>query len=153
VYYDDYDGGCPGCGVRDYGFDEPDVRSTLYIANCRCKPACVCTESEKKDYMGDAEGEGFGKDECICAVNGCECDRDEIKVRINRIWDQSCAYCDGADWRPEWHIVKDGKVIATVPSEDAAHAVIAAEYPDAEAEEPDDAWESEKWLRRAEGWG
>jgi hypothetical protein len=143
-HYDD-EPGCPGCGVRDYGFDSPDVRSTLYVSNCRCKGGCVCTD---EDRAGD-----FEPGECICVVNGCECDQTTIKVRINRIWDRECSHCGGVDWRPEWQVLKDDRVVATVPSEAAADAVVAAEYPDAEPPERDYAWESEAPLRRAEGWG
>jgi len=140
------DGDCPKCGVRDYGFEMSDVRSTLYISNCRCKGGCVCTDEER--------GEDYAADECICAENGCECeDQTTIKVRINRIWDQQCSYCDGVDWRPEWQVLKDDKVVATVPSERAADAVVEAEFPNAEPPERDYAWESEAGLRRAEGWG
>ena len=143
--YDD-EPGCPGCGVRDYGWEMPDVRSTLFISNCRCKTACVCTDAERTEL-------DYEPGECICTENGCECDSTKIQVRINRIWDRECGHCGGADWRPEWQVLKDGKVVATVPSENAAGAVIEAEYPDAEAPERDYAWESEAGLRRAEGWG
>ena len=139
---------CPGCGATDYGFEMPDVRSTLYISNCRCKAECVCTDEERKSYDPEAEA-----NLCICVDNGCDCDQTTIQVKINRIWDKTCSYCDGADWRPEWQVLKDGKVVATVPSETAAHAVIEAEFPDAQPPERDYAWESEAGLRRAEGWG
>jgi hypothetical protein len=141
----DYDGDCPGCGVRDYGFEMPDVRTTLYISNCRCKDGCVCQD--------DVPDEDFQRDLECCCVDGCECDRIKIQVKINRIWDKECGHCGGVDWRPEWLVLKDGKTVATVPSENAADAVIAAEFPQAKADEPDYAWESERWLRRAEGWG
>lgn len=136
---------CRGCGVRDVGFETPDIRSTLYISNCRCKGGCVCTDEERS---GD-----YAPSECICVENGCDCDQTTIQVKINRIWDKQCSYCDGIDWRPEWQVLKDGSVVASVPSESAADAVISAEYPTAQPPERDYAWESEAGLRRAEGWG
>ena len=148
-YHDDDDDDCPGCGRRDLGFELPDVRSTLRIPACRCKTSCVCTPEEKADAFDKFEAEPG----CICEDLGCDCEDDKIEVKINRIWDQTCGHCDGADWRPEFQVLLNGKVVATVPSEEAADAVIQAEYPSAEAPEPDWAWESEKWLRRAEGWG
>jgi hypothetical protein len=146
--HDDHDG-CPRCGVRDYGFDMPDTRRTLYIRNCQCKGGCVCTEETRADL-------GLDEDECACSEDngGCNCDADiKLQVRINRVWDQRCEACDSADWRPEWQVLQDGKVIATVLSEEAANAVMEVMFPNAEAEAPDPAWESERWLRRAEGWG
>ena len=143
----DYDGDCPGCGVKDYGFEMPDIRSTLIISGCRCKAECVCTDEERTELE-------YEPGECICEENGCECDQDiKIQVKINRVWDKTCSHCDGVDWRPEWQVLKDGKVVATVPSESAADAVVGAEYPEAEPPERDLAWESEAPLRRAEGWG
>jgi hypothetical protein len=125
MYYDD-EPDCRGCGVRDYGFDMPDVRSTLYVSKCE-------TPAE-------------------CEEDGCECEQTKIQVRIKRIWDKECGYCGGVDWRPSWEVLEDGKVIATVPSESAADAVVEAEYPSAESDY-DPAWESERGLRIAEGWG
>lgn len=144
--YDDGDS-CRSCGVRDYGFDLPDVRSTLHIQNCTCKNGCKCDEETRADL-------GLDEDECACD-NGqdCNCDRVKIQVRINRIWDRECEACGGVDWRPEWQVLKDDVVIATVPSEVAASAVIGTEFPDAEPEPRDEAWESERFLRMAEGWG
>jgi hypothetical protein len=151
MYDDGYDDGdsCRACGRRDYGFEMNDVRTTLYISNCQCKTKCVCTDEMRAEFKLDAG-------DCACC-NGddccCDAEETEIQVRINRIWDKRCESCEGVDWRPEWQVIKDGVVVATVPSEAAADAVIEAEYPNAEAPPRDEAWESEKWLRRAEGWG
>jgi hypothetical protein len=119
MYYED-EPDCRGCGVRDYGFEMPDVRTTLYVA-------CGCSDE-------------------------CECERTKVQTRIKRIWDKECGQCGGVDWRPSWEVLKDGVVVATVPSENAADAVIAAEFPTAESDY-DPAWESERGLRIAEGWG
>lgn len=142
MYYDEP--GCPGCGVRDYGWELPDVRSTLFHGDCRCKANCVCTAEDRGEDLADGE--------CVCEECGCECERSKIQIRINRVWDRECSYCGGVDWRPSWVVLKDGKTIATVPSESAAHAVVEAEWPTAEPDY-DPAWESERWLRQAEGWG
>ena len=136
MYYDDYDDGCPGCGVRDYGWELSDTRGTLYHGDCSCKGGCTCEQAECPCDEGD----------------DCSCERSKIQIQINRIWDQECDYCGGVDWRPEWLVLKDGKTVATVPSEAAAWAVVEAEFPGAESDY-DPAWESERWLRRAEGWG
>jgi hypothetical protein len=147
MYDDDgYDGDeCRKCGVRDYGFEMPDVRSTVYQQNCACKNGCKCSDEDKQHNGG----------ECVChpEFDGCQCEQIRIDVRINRIWDQTCPACDGVDWRPEFQVLQDGKVIATVPTEGAADAVVEALFPDAEAPPRDDAWESERMLRRMEGWG
>lgn len=147
MYDDDgYDGdSCRLCGRRDYGFEMDDVRSTLYMSNCECKAKCKCSDEQK------AENEGL----CLCSdeADGCQCEQIKIQVRINRIWDKQCEGCDGLDWRPEWQVLQDGKVIATVPTEAAADAVVEVMFPEAESPPRDEAWESEKWLRRAEGWG
>jgi hypothetical protein len=144
---DDYDyDDCPGCGRRDYGWEMPDVRSTLYISHCRCKPACVCTDEERKDYDSEFQG-------CICQDNGCECDRSEVKVTIRRIFDRECNYCGGWDYRCVWDVSLDGTVVKTTESEADADAYVSRTFPTAEAPERDYAWESEAWLRRAEGWG
>lgn len=148
--YDDYDGdSCRKCGVRDYGFEMPDTRSTLYISNCQCKTACVCTDEMREEFKLDPGACACSKGEECC----CDAEPTKIEVRINRIWDQTCEACGGVDWRPEWQVLKDDVVIATVPSEAAANAVIGTEFPDAEPEPRDDAWESERYLRIAEGWG
>jgi len=147
-YYDDDEPDCRICGVRDYGFEASDVRSTFYVEDCDCKTACVCTVERKED----AFEKGEPNPGCVCEELGCNCDQIKIQVKINRIWDKRCPGCDGLDWRPEWQVLKDGKVIATVPSENAADAVVEAEYPEAESDyDPD--WESERGLRIAEGWG
>jgi hypothetical protein len=143
MYDDEPD--CPKCGARDYGFEMPDVRSTLYISNCRCKAECVCTDEQR--------GDDYEPSDCICVENGCECEETMIQVRIKRIWDTVCSLCDGIEWRPEWQVLKDGKVVATVPSEGSADAVVGAEFPEAKLPERDLAWESEAPLRAAEGWG
>lgn len=147
---DDYDGdSCRSCGRRDYGWDMPDTRTTLYISKCKCKTKCVCTDEERAEFKMDP-----GDCACERGESCCEDDAEtKIEVHLNRIWDQTCPGCDGADWRPEWQVLKDGVVVATVPSEAAADAVIEAEFPDAEAPERDEAWESERMLRRMEGWG
>ena len=124
MYYEG-EADCPRCGVEDHGFNMNDTRSTVYMTDC--------------DGTCDPD-------------DGCECERVKIQTRIQRIWDQTCDYCGSTDWRASWQVLKDGKVIATVPSENAADAVIDAEFPNAEADY-DAAWESEAGLRRAEGWG
>jgi len=144
--YDEQD--CPRCGDVDHGWNFPDIRETLYIDNCRCKDGCVCTAEDRA-----GSGSDYAPDECICESNSCDCERTKIQVKILRIWDKTCGFCGGSDWRPQWLVLKDGGVVATVPSESAAHAVIEAEYPEAAADEPDYAWESERNLRIAEGWG
>jgi len=143
MYYDD-EPGCPGCGVQDYGWECSDVRSTLYHGVCRCKGGCVCTDKDR--------GDDYADDECVCVENGCGCEQSKIQVKIDRIWDQRCGHCGGADWRPSWVVLLDGKEVARVPSEAAADAVVEAEWPGAESDY-DAAWESERGLRRAEGWG
>jgi len=112
---------CPKCDAVDYGFELPDTRATYYIP-------------------------------CDCGEDDCEecCELEVVEVRIERIWDKECPYCHGVDWRPQWQVVKDGKVIATTPSENAAHAVIKAEWPNAEPYR-DEAWESERFLRQVGG--
>jgi len=145
MYHDDYDD-CPGCGRRDYGWDMPDVRSTLYISRCRCKQGCVCTDAEREEL-------GYEPGECICQENGCECDRSTVKVTIRRVWDQECGHCDGVDYRCVWDVSLDGTVVKSADSEEDADAYVSRTFPTAEAPERDEAWESERWLRRAEGWG
>jgi hypothetical protein len=142
--HDDYDGdSCRSCGRRDYGFEMPDTRTTLYQSNCACKSKCVCTDEMRAD---------LGLDEGVCACDGdCNCESIKVEIRINRIWDQACEACGGVDWRPEWQVLQDGKVIATTRSEAAADAVVGAEFPEAESFR-DEAWESERMLRRMEGW-
>lgn len=142
--YDDYDG-CPGCGRRDYGFEMSDVRGTYYIRNCRCKAKCVCTPVEQKDYA-DESFKG-----CICEDNGCDCDRITIKIIIDRVFDQQCSHCGGADYRCVYNVTKDGEHVTQCGDESDAHTYIERHYPDAEVPEPDYAWESERWLRAAGG--
>lgn len=139
--YDD----CPGCGVTDYGWEMPDVRSTLTINGCRCKPECVCTSEDR--------GEDYAEGECICEENGCDCDHSEVKVRVRRVFDRECGYCGGADYRCVFDVLLDGQTVRECKDEHEADAYIARVFPSAEAPEPDYAWESERWLRRAEGWG
>jgi hypothetical protein len=147
VYNYDYED-CPGCGRRDYGWEMPDVRATLTINNCRCKDGCVCTDEERTEFSPDEPFDG-----CICEENGCECDHVTIKVVIRRIFDQECAHCGGPDYRCVWDVQLDGTVVKTFDAEEKADAYIGKVFPTAEAPERDYAWESEAWLRRAEGWG
>lgn len=142
--YGDYSpGDCPKCDAVDYGFELPDERTTYRIPKCGCKErGCQCTDEMREEH---------GVEGCICA-DECQCESLTASVRINRIWDKRCSYCGQTDWRPEWQVVVDRKVVATTPTEDSAEAVLHSLYPDAE-EDHDPAWESEKWLRRAEGWG
>lgn len=109
------------CQTPDLGFELPDVRAT-YLVPCSC-----------------------GADECEEV-----CESSTVEIRIVRIWDKECPGCHGVDWRPEWHVMKDGNRVAVVPSESAAHAVVEAEWPDAESWR-DDAWESERHLRMMGG--
>lgn len=143
-----YENDCPGCGQEDHGWNMPDVRSTLHINNCTCATACQCDEKEMQEL-------GYEPDECMCEVNGCDCaDREiTIKVVIRRIFDRTCEYCDGSDYRCVYDVKLDSQVVKTVNSEDEADAYIAKVFPTAKPPERDYAWESERGLRIAEGWG
>lgn len=139
--YDD----CPECGREDLGWEMPDVRSTLTINACKCKPECVCTPEDRGDDYADGE--------CICEENGCDCDHHEVKVRINRVFDRECMTCGGVDYRCEFAVLLDGTCVSVAKTEEDADDFIARVFPTAEAPAPDYDWESERWLRRAEGWG
>jgi hypothetical protein len=140
--YDD----CPECGRVDHGWQMPDVRSTLTIDGCRCRPECACDPAEKLDL-------GFDPDECMCETNGCECDHNTIKIRVRRIFDRECTTCLGVDYRCVFDVLLDGQQVKTCGSESEADAFVARVFPTAAPPEPDWAWISERGLRIAEGWG
>ena len=138
-YYD-----CPECGREDLGWQMSDVRGTRVIDGCRCKPNCVCTPEDL--------GEDF--DECICAENGCECDASlTVKIVIRRVFDRDCLSCGGVDYRCVYDVLLENKLVRTTETEDDAHRFVDLVFPSAEEPEPDYAWESERGLRIAEGWG
>ena len=75
----------------------------------------------------------------------------EITISINRVWKQ-CAIChSGMDFDVEWIVTGPDGRCWNVPSQNAAYKLIETEWPEAE-EDHDTAYESERWLRRAEGW-
>jgi hypothetical protein len=140
---------CPGsCGRNDHGWNTSDTRLTRTIAGCRCLDQCVCTDEERADYTPDAF------DGCMCEDNGCGCDNDTtIKVVIQRIWDKTCDYCEGSDYRCAFSVLLDGASIKQFASQADADSYVERVFPTAVVPERDYAWESEAGLRRAEGWG
>ena len=125
-HYEDHDH-CPGCGRNDLGWEMSDVRSSLEISTC-----------------DDSES---------CEEGCCDCETHRVKVTIRRVWDRTCDYCDGADYRCVYDLSLDGVTLKTFASEAAADDYAAKVFPTAKAPEPDYAWESERGLRIAEGWG
>jgi hypothetical protein len=140
-YYED----CPGCGRYDHGFNMSDVRSNLTIDCCKCQPKCSCTTEDR--------GDDYSDDECVCRENGCDCDHHKVKVTVQRVFDKDCDYCGGVDYRCVFNVTLDGARIKRCESEREADAFVAKVFPTAKPPERDLAWESERPLRIAEGWG
>jgi hypothetical protein len=86
---------CPGCGVTDYGWEMPDERARIVWD-------LVGWDPETGEY-----------EEAVFAT-----------ITIRRIWDRTCNYCDGADWRPEWELKLPGMGTYRLPSQDAAWLVL-----------------------------
>ena len=128
--YHDYDDepSCPECGQYDHGFNMSDVRTTLKIS--------TCTEGE------EACDEGYCEDEPIT-----------IKVTVRRVWDRTCSTCGGGDYRCVYDLTLDGAKLKTFNSESDADSYAEKVFPSAKPPERDLAWESERGLRIAEGWG
>ncbi len=110
------------CEAVDYGFDLPDVRETFRLESA------------------DVEDEEEEEEEPVT-----------VQVRVNRQWGAPCSDCGCETWRVSWNLVENGKVVATVPTHEAALAVIQVVYPGAKLYRDHD-WESERHLRAAEGW-
>ena len=125
VNYDDRYDDCRTCGVRDYGWEMSDVRTSLSIPSC--------TED--------------------CEEGDCDCDSIPVKVTIRRVWDQDCTSCGSVTYRCVYDLTLDGALVKTFDSEHEADDYAALVFPSAKAPEPDYDWESERGLRQAEGWG
>ena len=80
-------------------------------------------------------------------------DRPCLKVTIRREWDRTCPECGGGDYRCLFDLTLDGVRVRTFKSDHEADRYIERAFPTARAPEPDYAWESERALRQAEGWG
>jgi len=137
---------CDNCNPRfddnenqDYGFDLPNERVTFEIkVPCGCRTDVEYADSE--EGCDNCEWTGFVDDI-------------KLTVRIHRV-SISCECGEGNDWKPEFRIYKDGIDEGVwFDSQAKAEAWIGIQYPEAEVPEVDPAWESERYLRRAEGWG
>jgi RNA polymerase subunit RPABC4/transcription elongation factor Spt4 len=123
----DYDGSCPRCDRPDVGWELRDERGVWWLQRCS---GCEGADEEPIE---------------------CYCEGVRLSLRINRVWDKTCPACGSADWRAEWQLLEDGRVVATTRTQNGALAVLEAEYPGAVTAEADN--DGEAWLRRAEGWG
>lgn len=129
---------CSECrpDTYDYGYDLPDTRiSYKETKECECialDPYC--------DGCEDCDFTGY-------TVNST------IKVCIERTYvDCECGY--GLDYTCRFRVKKDNKdQNVWFSSEAKAERWIQIEFPEAKLPEPDYAWESERMLRIAEGWG
>ena len=127
--YHEEEEGCRDCGsgATDYGYEMSDVRSTLIISNC--------VEGDEACENGD----------CDCEV--------KIKVTIRRYISGECESCGDYIHSCAYDLSLDGAKIKTFDSETKANAYAEKVFPTAKPPERDYAWESERGLRIAEGWG
>ena len=124
---------CPHDENRDYGYDVPDERAVYEIrVGCKCGGSDEgCSLCEWTGYLDDIR----------------------LTVRIHRV-STPCACGEGNDWKPEFHVYKDGIDEGVWFDEQGkAETWIELQYPEATVPEIDSAWESERYLRQAEGWG
>jgi hypothetical protein len=118
--------------MYDHGWDMPDQRATYYVYG-------------PIQHYDDCE-----------EPEDCDCDEREvdktITVVIERVW-KECECEMGSDYDCRYSVKVNGSTECSFDSEHKADTYISIAYPKAEAPEPDPDWESERWLRRAEGWG
>lgn len=133
---------CDSCrpDYYDYGFELNDERAVLFIR----EPCSECNP-DAKEYVDEG---------CeACNSTGWDFEHHaKLTIRIQRNW-RPCECGEGTDYDCTFVVAKDGKDECWFDAEDKAHTWISIQYPNAAAPEPDPDWESERWLRRAEGWG
>ncbi len=118
----------------DHGFDMPDTRETYEVHG-------PCPYCEGGDEDCD---ECYGNNEVITGT---------ITVSIERKWGQcDCESGESVMVGHTWAIKGPGCSMS-VPSDVDTYLVVRAVWPTAREPEYDAAWESERGLRIAEGWG
>jgi hypothetical protein len=124
---------------RDYGFDLPDERATYEIrVKCKCRNDKAYAEAEEGCDL--CEWTGYADDIWLT-------------VRIHRV-SIPCECEEGNDWKPVFHVYKNAIDEGVwFDTQSKAETWIGIQYPEASLPEPDPDWESERHLRRAEGWG
>lgn len=142
-----------GRDTYDYGYDLPDLRATYEIREVEPTglefERAVCDSCEPKGtadraicgdhWFGDEDGRG--------EITGT------VKVTIKRLHRPcDCGSGHMAFYGTNTLISGPGSTLEVPPWTDT-RALIRAVWPTAEEPERDEAWESERWLRRAEGWG
>jgi len=131
----------------DLGFELRDERLRATVHGDRCWSVRVPTAAELREAGFDpAEHED-------CEAGDFDCDEGEgcgtVTIRIERNY-RTCEGCgQGTTYDCSFVVVGPG-ASATVPTEEAAHAVVAVLWPGAHesARERDD--DGERWLRYAE---
>jgi hypothetical protein len=116
--------------VYDHGWDMPDQRAVYYTYH---------PVQHDEECYDDC-------DDCYPEIN------QTITINIERIW-KECKCGMGSDYECRYAVAIDSIKECSFDSQHKANTYINIAYPDAQLPEYDPDWESERWLRRAEGWG
>jgi hypothetical protein len=149
----------------DHGFNMPDTRENYEIYG----PCGACNgtgeisvEMAKGMKWTTPSGRSPVTQEYLEEHFPCECDEcwgsreaiiGSVSVSIERKWDScECGSGESVMTGHSWGVAGPGARVS-VPSSVNTFALVKAIWPSAREPEYDADWESERGLRRAEGWG
>jgi len=116
---------------------------------------CFCAPSHLVDHDGNVVDHGFDLPDTRDRYEIYSGDEfvGQVSVSIQRKWGEcECESGESVMIGLNWVISGPGCSV-TVPDGTDRPALIKSIWPDAVEPEYDAAWESERWLRQAEGWG
>ena len=117
---------------------------------------CFCVPSHLVDYDGNVVDHGFSLPDTRDQYEIYDNDDElvgQVSVSIQRKWGEcDCGSGESVMTGLNWVVSGPGCSV-TVPEGTDTLALVKVIWPGASEPEYDAAWESERWLRAAEGWG